>query len=127
MNWNYLFKHWFGTLALGPIIAQVVAYYSLDKSHAFFGFFEYYPLYLFFGLFFSTPTYVLYGFLYHFLAMKNFPYRYAKPILISISVLGVFTTFWLIGGSMSFNGAISYSISSILTGLFFKLNFKKDI
>lgn len=125
MNWTYLYKHWFGTLLIGPIIAQIIESSSYVDSHLVFGFLEIYPVFLFVGLFCSTPTYILYGFLYRLLARKNTNPKYAKPILISLSVSGVIITFWLIGGTMSYNGALSYSIASAITGVLFKLNFKK--
>ncbi|WP_333599748.1 hypothetical protein [Flavobacterium sp.] len=125
MNWSYLFKHWFGTLLLGPIIGQVTEYYSSVNSHLVLGYLEAYPVFIMVSLFCSSPTYILYGFLYLFLAKKNSNPNYAKVILILFAVSGVIISFWLIGGSMSFNGTISYCIASILAGLLFKLNFKK--
>jgi hypothetical protein len=125
MNWDYLFKHWFSTILLGPIISQMITYfYDLDP-HKIIGLLEAYPISLLFGLIFSSPTYLFYGVLYSFLARKNINPNYAKAILILFSVAGVIVTTSIIKGSMMLDIAISYSITSIITGLFFKLNFNK--
>ena len=125
MKWNYLFKHWFGTLLIGPIISQIIAPFSDYYYHQVIGLLEVYPVSLIFGLFFSTPTYILYGFLYYYLARNNTNTTFAKPILILFSVIGVLITTSLIGGTMMPGVALSYSITSILSGLFFKLDFKE--
>lgn len=124
MDWSYFYKHWFTTLLLGPVISQIVMYTDVFDSHSVVSFLEVYPISLIFGLIFSTPTYILYSFIYSFLAKKNTKIIYAKPILIAFAVAGVNVSFWLIGGSMSVDGALSYSIASIIAGLFFKLEFK---
>lgn len=124
MNWTYLFKHWFGTLLIAPIIAQVIEL-IITKNNQIFSFSESYLLFLIFGLFFSIPTYLLYIFLYYFLIQKNINTVCSKIILISFAVSGIIITFWIIGGTFSFKGALSYSLSSIVTGLIFKINYKQ--
>ena len=57
--------------------------------------------------------------------MKEINTNYSKLILIAFAIVGIVITFWLIGGTFSFKGALSYSLSSIVTGLIFKLNYKK--
>jgi hypothetical protein len=123
MNWSYLFKHWFGTLLIGPIIVDIIIYLNYTKIG---GLLEVYPIALIFSLFFSAPTYIVYGFIYHFLCYKNIKEFYSKIILITVAVLGVYITTIIIKGNMMEDIAISYSISSIITGLIFKLNFKND-
>ena len=125
MRWSYLVKHWFSTLFIGPAIAQIMLLVdSIDNL--LFGFFEYYFLFIIFGIFFSTPTYLVYSLLYWYLAKKNLDEWKAKVILIFVAITGIVMTFSAIGGSVSDYGIISYSISSLLTGIFFKLNFKND-
>lgn len=122
MKWNYLFKHWFGTIALGPVISEMIPYISGD-SHLIVGLCEVYPIAFLFSLFFSAPTYLLYGFIYYYLAQKRINGIYAKAILISFAVTGVIVTTSIIHGSLMLNIALSYSIASIITGCLFKLNF----
>ncbi|MEO5776296.1 MAG: hypothetical protein ABIQ27_05290 [Flavobacterium sp.] len=125
MNWSYLFKHWFGTLLIGPIIFQITTPFSSHISHLVFSFFEAYPLFLLFGLLFSIPTYILYGCIYYYLARKDANPNYAKAILILFSVLGVIATTLIMDGSMMQDITLPYLISSIIAGLLFKLNFRK--
>jgi hypothetical protein len=123
MNWNYLFKHWFFTLLLGPVISQIIMYVTILNPHKIVGLLEVYPLALLFGLFFSTPTYILYAFVYYLLAKYNINLMLSKTILILFAVCGVITTTSIIKGSMMLDIAISYSISSVVAGLFFRLKF----
>ncbi|WP_439553909.1 hypothetical protein [Flavobacterium macrobrachii] len=123
MNWSYLFKHWFGTLLIGPIIVDIIIYLNYSKIG---GLVEVYPIALIFSLIFSAPTYIIYGIIYHFLYQKNVKGLYSKIILIVLAVSGVYITTIIIKGNMMDDIAISYSISSIITGLFFKLNFNND-
>lgn len=123
MNWSYLFKHWFGTLLIGPIIVDVIIYFNYTKIG---GLLEVYPIALIFSLIFSAPTYIIYGIIYYFLCQKNVKGLYSKIILIVIAVSGVHITTIIIKGNMMEDVAISYSISSIIIGLLFKLNFKND-
>jgi len=125
MNWGYLFKHWFFTLLLGPVVSQIVIYFIDLSPGKIVGLLEVYPLSLLFGLFFSTPTYILYGLVYYFLARNNINLILSKVILITLAVVGVITTTSIIKGSMMLDITISYSIASVITGLFFKLNFNK--
>lgn len=123
MNWSYLFKHWFGTLLIGPIIVDIIIYLNYAKIG---GLLEVYPIALLFSLIFSAPTYIIYGIIYYFLCQKNVKRLYSKIILIVLAVSGVYITTIIIKVNMMEDIAISYSISSIITGLFFKLNFNND-
>ena len=125
MNWSYLFKHWFGTLLLGPIVSQIIMYLTILNPHRIVGLLEVYPISLIFGLIFSTPTYIIYSFIYYFFGQKNLNVIFAKIILITLAVLGVIITTTILKGNMMEDIAVSYSIASIIAGLFFKLNFKK--
>lgn len=125
MNWGYLFKHWFGTLILAPLIGQIIEHFT-NNSNQIFDYFETYILFLIFGLFFSTPTYLLYSLIYWFLGQKNINKKYAKIILILFAIAGIIITFGSIGGSFGYKGTLIYSLSSIITGLFLKLNLKNN-
>lgn len=125
MKWNYLFKHWFFTLLLGPVISQIIMYVTILNPHKIVGLLEVYPLALLFGLFFSTPTYIIYGLAYYFLAKSNINLNLSKVILILLAVVGVITTTSIIKGSTMLDISISYSITSVITGLFFKLKFNR--
>lgn len=124
MKWDYLFKHWFGTLFLGPVISQTLMYLDFENPNKIVGPLEIYPIALLFSLLFSIPTYFIYCFAYYYLASKKIPAIYAKAILILLSVSGVIATTIIIKGTWMFDIGVSYSISSVITGCFFKLNFE---
>lgn len=124
MNWNYFFRHCISTLLLGPFMSHLqLSLYP--NQHQVIGIVEAYPVALFISLIFSTPTYIWYAFLYHILSKKDISILYAKGILISTSLIGIFITMYFVMGNMWLDFAISYSISSLITGIFLKLNFKK--
>lgn len=123
MNWNYLLKHWVSTLFLTPIIYQIVANWNDLNQLKIIYFLELFPLFLIFGFLLSVPTYILYSILYYYLAQIEF--KYPKPILILFSLLGIVVTASIIKGTMMPNVSLAYCLSSIITGLFFKLNFEK--
>jgi len=124
MNWSYLFKHWFGTLLIGPIVSDIIAYLIIDNSDKIGGLTGVYPIALLFGLIFSTPTYILYGIIYYFLAQKEIATKYSKIILILFTSLCIFSTFTIVFNAREFNICVAYAITSILLGFIFKLNFK---
>lgn len=124
-NWTYLFKHCFFTLLLGPVISQIIMYINVLNPNKIVGLLEVYPITLIFSFVFSIPTYILYSILYHFLRHGNIHEKYVKIILIAFAVSGIFITTTIIKGSMMKDIAWSYSISSIISGAIFKLNFKE--
>lgn len=125
MKWDYLFKHWFGTIALGPVIYELLFLIS-DNRNLVIGLLEFYPIAFIFSIFFSAPTYILYGFIYYYLYQKKTKRIYAKAILISFAVAGVLVTTAIISGSWMFDIALAYAIASIVTGCFFTLEFNNS-
>lgn len=124
INWQYLFKHWIFTLLLGPVISQVIVYFYILDPHQIIGLLEIYPITFLLSLVFSIPTYLFCSFIYAFLAKRDINYNLSKAILILIPIIGIFTTAAIIKGTAWLDIALSYSISSFITGLIFKLNFK---
>lgn len=124
MNWSYLYKHWFSTIFLSPIVFDV---YNLvtEKSNRIVGLVEVYPITLIFGFLFSIPTYLLYSVVYYFFGNKNVNNSFSKLILITLAVIGIFISFYLTFNNRETEISIAYAITSITTGLFFTLNFNK--
>ena len=123
IDWSYFFKHSTFTLLLAPIISQLF-HYLYPNPHQIIGLLEVYPLTLFISLIFSSPTYIFYVFLYGILFQKQVSILYAKGILISTSIIGIFITMYIVMGNNWLYFAIAYSISSLLTGMIFNLNFE---
>lgn len=124
MNWSYLFKHWFSTIFFTPIIHQIVLFFDNSSQFSISVFFELFFIFLILGFFLSIPTYLLYGLTYYCLVKINF--KYPKPILISLSVIGIIVTANNMNGTEMPNISLAYCITSIITGLFFKLNIKNE-
>jgi surface polysaccharide O-acyltransferase-like enzyme len=126
MNFSYLFKHWFATLTLAPIISEIINLLFIPNSNKIVGLLEVYPIAVIFGFIFSIPTYIIYFLVYYLLGSKNINIKTSKLILITLAVIGIIISF-----SITFNNrepeiTIAYILSSIISGIIFKLNFKND-
>lgn len=126
INWGYLFKNWIFTLLIGPIISQIVAFIPFFNQILGVNLLGSYPIILIFTFVFSIPTYIIYAFIYYCFSDKNLSISYTKTILISITVIGISITSAFITGVLGFFFALSYSISSIMFGLIFNLDFKHE-
>ena len=127
MNSIFLLRHWIFTLLLGPIIFSIINGYSANwSSRNFSDFFQLYPFMVIIGLLFSLPTYLLYIFITTVLKNKNIKIVHEKTILIIFVISGVFITTALINGTVWFDLAISYSLSTIIATFFFTMYFKND-
>ena len=120
MNWSYLFKHWLGTLLIGPFIADFIFYYVSNTTRVF-GLVEMFPLTLLFSIVFSIPTYIIYGTVLYFLQIKKFNKKTIKIVINLIAIIGIILTF-----SILFNGRepliyLAYIIASGSTGSLIKL------
>jgi hypothetical protein len=81
---------------------------------------------VFLGLLSSLPTYIFYFFILFIFKNKNVKMIYKRLILVTIVIIGVFITTALINGIVWLDIAISYSIASIIVGIFFTVYFKND-
>lgn len=127
MNRDFILGHWILTLLCGPLIFAIIGLCSVEwNSDNLMNYMQLYPIMLFMGFAFSLPTYLIYSFVFRITKNKDIKMIYEKMILIIIVVCGIFITTAIIKGTLWFDIAISYSISSIIIGLFFKLNFKCD-
>jgi hypothetical protein len=126
VNFGYLFKHWIFSLVIGPFVSQIIAFIPVFYPSQAVGLLGMFPIVFILSFIFSIPTYIIYALIYYYFANKHFPILYSKAILISISIIGVFITTNLIDGSLWYFIACSYSISSIIAGLVFNLDFKHE-
>jgi hypothetical protein len=126
-DWSYLFKHWIFTLLLGPVISQIIAFIPIFYPSQAVGLLAMFPILFIASLIFSIPTYIVYAFVYYYFSNKDLPILISKAILISISVICIFITTALIDGTLWIFIASSYSISSVISGLIFNLNFKEAV
>lgn len=78
------------------------------------------------GIFFSLSALIAYIYVFNFLAKRNIDVRISKFILITVSTLGIMATFSFFAGDVFFRNdvmffIITYTLSSIITGMIFKL------
>ena len=125
MNWSYLFKHWFGTLIISPFIYELFNLMKVNSNRVI-GLVEIYPITFIFSLIFSIPTYIIYGFIYYFLARKEISIVKSKIILLQFTVLSILITFHVVFNARELTISISYAVTSIILGIYFKLNFKES-
>ena len=125
MNWSYLFKHWFGTLIISPFVYELFNLMKVNPNRVI-GLVEIYPITFIFSLIFSIPTYIIYGFIYYFLARKEISIIKSKIILLQFTVLSILITFHVVFNARELTISISYAVTSIILGIYFKLNFKES-
>ena len=80
-----------------------------------------FPITFIFGLIFSLPTYIFYGLTYYFLDKKNIKSIHIKTVLVSITVIGIILSFYLIFNNREENTVLAYSLTSIFFGLIYKI------
>ncbi len=120
INWIYIFKHWFSTLLVAPILSDIINYYYTDIQ-TLLNLTSVYPITVIFGLFFSLPTYIILGITYYILDKKGIKPIYIKPILLSLCTIGIILSFFLIFNNREENTALAYSLTSIFFGMIYKI------
>ena len=126
MNRNYILGHWILTLLSGPFILILINQLSNSSFGNVLGFFQIYPLMVIIGFMFSIPTYLLLIFIFICIEEKSIKNIYTKIFFILTVVIGIWATTAIIGGTISDNIAISYTIGAIIIGFFFKSKLKYE-
>jgi hypothetical protein len=123
MKRGYVIVHWGLTLLLAPVIFQAILIFLSESVHHVVSMQEVYLVELIVGFVCSIPTFIIYLFAFYYLFKYNIPSLIAKTILVAISVIGIFLTFYLLfHENMSSNIAFAYSFTSIVIGSLLKLN-----
>ena len=126
MNRNYLFKHWLTTLILAPFMAAFYEFLTNTTKGQINGLLEGYATIFIFSFFFSLPTFLIYYFVFSFLIKQNTNPSLTKVILISLTVIGIAATIFIIGGSMTRPLIYFFSISAVIAGILFRITNKMD-
>ena len=120
MQWNYVFKNWFGTLLIAPFLSDLFLYID-PANNKIGGLVSVYFIVFIMSFIFSLPTYIVYTAVFNYLRKKQFSLIFSKRILIAISVLGIFITFTLGFPYIYFPATLAYMLTSFLTGIIFRL------
>lgn len=108
-NNYYPFLTWILTILVSPLLW--IIYHGVNDGNGLRSLFETLPAFIILGLIFSIPTLGIFLIVYNLLKEKIDSDIDLKSILMVIGVIGVFLTFILIGGSISVELAIFYSIT----------------
>lgn len=122
MNRNYIIKHWIATLLLGPFLLCFYEFVRNVGEESFLRTFELYPIIFIFSLACSIPTLTVCHLVFVYLIKKQANPKASKFTLISITIIGIAITILNIGGSMSMDMVLYYSIAAIITGMLLKIN-----
>ncbi|TPG39984.1 hypothetical protein EAH81_11835 [Flavobacterium pectinovorum] len=120
----YIMGHWILTLLSGPLILILKKYLLDFDTRNTIEFLEIYPIMIIMGFMFSIPTYLFCILIFNSIEDKNIKINYAKISFILIIIIGIWITTFIISGTLWFDIAVSYSISAITIGFFFKSDFK---
>lgn len=120
VNKDYLVLIWMMTIALVPLVW--IAYQILFSGGNWRSMFLVLPLFYIYGLFYSAPTFFILLICFYLLSKNEVSSIWSKIILSVIGISGILITFHLIGGSLSRELALFYSIGYVIT--IFVVNFK---
>jgi Sec-independent protein secretion pathway component TatC len=118
MNKIYPFQLWLtSVLVIAPIIiivANLINSRNIEELGVL-------PLFIAFGIFFSLPVLLICYFTYRLLIKRTSSALLIKIIINTITIIGVFTTFYVISGSMALILSLVYSGSVVISSLLFKI------
>lgn len=121
MRWSYIFKHWGSTLLLGTTILTLVSGFKFLSPSEIGNALAWFVIYLIFSIIYSIPTLIIYLLVFYGLNNRNIDSKWIKFILITITITGITLTTLLIDFSSLKNLTIYYSLSSLVTGILFKI------
>ena len=121
MNQDYLFKHWLATLVFAPFLTSAYTNILKIPNELIVDLLDIYPAALLFSIFFSLPTFLVYFLIFRLLIKHDMTPGATKVILIALTVLGISMTILTLVGSLSATLIFGYSMTSIISGCFFKI------
>ena len=121
MQWNYLFKHWFATLLIAPLLTDLFFYLSPIENSIGGFLIRGYWIVLVMSLIFSLPTYIIYAIIFYYLTKVDKSFNIIKITLILIAIVGIYVTFTLIFPPQYLVVTFAYILTSLLSGIIFKL------
>lgn len=121
MRWSYVFRHWGSTLLLGTMILTLVSGFKFLSPSDIGNALAWFTIYLMFSIIYSIPTLIIYLLVFYRLINRKIDPKWIKFILILITITGITLTTLLIDFSSLKNLTIYYSISSLVTGILFRI------
>lgn len=121
MNWSYVFKHWGTTILITPIILST--YMGFENQEVFNDMWLF-PWILIGGIVLSLPTLIVYILLFYLLNRYEISVKRVKAILISLTIMGIFTTCYILSKTWSLGIVLSYGVIAVVSGMLFRLKKK---
>ena len=108
-------------MLIAPFIVQLLMYLTRNNAHQIVGLVEVYPITLIFSLVFSFPTYLILAITDYLCLKKEFAEKRIKVILIVIALVGIVITFYSLYRIRDLEMMVGYFLTSLITGIIFKL------
>ncbi len=118
MNWSYILKHWGTTILIAPIILSICGGFEGQEV---FNDIWVFPWILIGGIVLSLPTLLVYILASYLLNRYEISVKWVRAILISLTVIGICSTCYLLSKTISLGPLLSYSFISIASGMLFRL------
>lgn len=115
------FKHWLGTLFIGPFISDFLMKNSYKLDDEVLGMVKLYPITVSLTVLASIPTGLLYLWWFHHLMKHQVIPQVSRWILILISILGINITLYFVNRFDSWEIMLGYSLASIISAQLFTL------
>lgn len=121
----YSFKHWASTILMAPFLLLLYSMFpsGIDASDFSLLFF----LSLLFAPGFSAPTFFAHYLLLRWLIQKKAAVIPAKCMLIGLTLIGIFITTRLVGGTLTLQFAYAYAVSAVITGCLFSIRKSDEV
>lgn len=118
MRWLYIFEHWGTTILTAPIILSI---YGGFENQEVFNDMWLFPWILIGGTVLSLPTLFVYIIVFYLLNRYEINVKRVRTILISLTVIGICTTCYLLSKTCSLGLVLSYSVITVVSGMLFRL------
>ncbi len=121
MNRSYIFKHWLATILIAAVFLPIYGGY---ENHAILGELWLVPYFLIGGALFSLPTLFANVFALFILGRYKVNVKWVRPILISLTVIGICLTCYILSKTMALELVLSYCVIAVICGLVFQVEKK---
>ena len=121
MRWSYIFLHWGCTILLAAFLLPT---FGLFDDDVIFKELWLFPYIFIGGTILSLPTLFAYVVVFFLLDRYKVNIKWVKPILISLTVIGICITCFLLSNTWNLRFVLMYSAIAIVCGMIFKVEKK---
>ena len=125
MNKNYIFKQWFSTLFISPIVSDLIIYFFTDKQSQF-ELTSMLHIVFIIAFIYSLPTYIIIIGTFKLLEKWNCNIIFSKILINIIAAIGIIISIIFTFGDQEREICLGYLVTSLFFGIIYKLNFKKS-